>query len=89
MNNVSSEHERCRCAICHDFVLQNRLGCASIQIRISARSWSTPVKVEEVCFVFKDIEGFDHKVPKIRSQAERMAKEFSLAQAGDLEVLLA
>ena len=45
--------------------------------------------MEEVCFVFKDIEGFDHKVPKIRSQAERMAKEFSLAQAGDLEVLLA
>ena len=60
MNNVSSEHERCHCAICHGFVLQNRRDCASIQIRISARSWSTPVKVEEVCFVFKDIEGFEH-----------------------------
>ena len=44
--------------------------------------------VEEVCFVFKDIEEFDHKVPKNRSQGERMAKEFSLAQAEDLEVLL-
>ena len=44
--------------------------------------------MEEVCFVLKDIEGFDLRVPKTRSQGERMAKEFSLAQAEDLEVLL-
>ena len=93
MNNVSSGHERCRFAICHDFVLQNRRDCASIQIRISSWSWSTPTltgvggrgTIRLLRILRDSIIEFLHI---IRSQGESMAKELSLAQAEDLEVLL-